>query len=443
MTVVGENRRVNVALPAAAPIAEYVIWLARMCGNKDDDAFPAVWSVARAGRAPLPATGSLSASGVVDGEVLYLRDTALGEADEPAVMELDEAVEQAATRFENWRWTPRTRAVAWVSVGCAWLVATFLALAADGRVRVHGGQMGAVVLAAALGSSGLAAWAWRRRRSMPRAVTVALAVSVIPQFAVAARLAAGSHASPSGAMIAVAVGALVGSVFCLAAVPATVTAAVMILMLVASSVAIVLSILRADAAQSAGVAIVVAFALSSIAPQVVGKLVAYAPFERRRALLDGGRVPDQVALAWWMLAACHLVIAVAEAAALVELASSTDAFALGLVGCASCALVIRGDTPYVTAVVPGSLAGAVGALVLLFELSGRTHDAAWIVPAAGAVIGLGLVAFGLAGSFQGGGRKRGEWLFASASTVLRVACVPLMFGVFGVFGHLENLGRHL
>jgi type VII secretion integral membrane protein EccD len=443
VTVVGENRRVNVALPAAAPIAEFVIWLARMCGNKDDDAFPAVWSVARAGSAPLPTASSLSASGVVDGEVLYLRDAAMGEADEPAVMELDEAVERAATRFESWRWTPRTRAVAWVSAGCAWLVAAFLALAADGRVRADGGRSGALVLAAALGSSGLAAWACRRRKSMPGAVIAALAVSVIPQFAVAAWLAVGSHATPGGAMIAAAVGAVVGSVFCLAAVPGTVTAAVMVLVLTASSVAIVLSIIRADTAQSAGAAIVVAFALSSIAPQVVGKLVAYAPFERQRALLDGGRVPEQVALAWWMLATWNLVIAVAEAAALVELASSRDAFALGLVGCASCALVIRGDSLYATAVVPGALAGAVGALVLLLELSNRTHDAGWIVPSAGAVIGLGLVAFGLAGSFPGGRRKRGERLFAWASTVLRVACVPLMFGVFGVFGHLENLGRHL
>lgn len=46
VTVVGQRRRVDLAVPATAPIGEYVGELAGMCGESDDDAMPAAWSLA-------------------------------------------------------------------------------------------------------------------------------------------------------------------------------------------------------------------------------------------------------------------------------------------------------------------------------------------------------------------------------------------------------------
>ena len=46
VTVVGERRRVDLALPASDPIAEFVPQLVRMCGQPLEDTLPAAWSLA-------------------------------------------------------------------------------------------------------------------------------------------------------------------------------------------------------------------------------------------------------------------------------------------------------------------------------------------------------------------------------------------------------------
>src|SRR5258708_39439608 len=76
VAVIGARRRVDVALPAAAPIGEYSAGLASMCGQDSQRAMPPAWSLAVAGAAPLPLSASLAESGVVDGQVLYLCDLA-------------------------------------------------------------------------------------------------------------------------------------------------------------------------------------------------------------------------------------------------------------------------------------------------------------------------------------------------------------------------------
>src|ERR1700722_19642994 len=111
VTVVGETRRVDLAVPAQAPIAEFISTLAGLCAQDDDAAFPAVWSLAVPGRAPFPLHASLDQAGVLDGQVLYLRDLAAGEANEPVVLDIAEAVEEATDELGRWAWTPRSRDV--------------------------------------------------------------------------------------------------------------------------------------------------------------------------------------------------------------------------------------------------------------------------------------------------------------------------------------------
>src|ERR1700729_1328372 len=78
VTVIGTRKRVDVALPAAAPIGEHSAGLASLCGpaQASPGALPPAWSLAVAGGAPLPLSASLEESGVLDGQVLYLRDLA-------------------------------------------------------------------------------------------------------------------------------------------------------------------------------------------------------------------------------------------------------------------------------------------------------------------------------------------------------------------------------
>src|SRR5262245_59605541 len=97
VTVVGAKNRVDLSIPAEAPIAEYADVLARMCGQPHNDALPPVWSLALTGAAPFPLTSSLAAEGIVDGAVLYLHDTAAGEEREPVVHSVWELVTEYST----------------------------------------------------------------------------------------------------------------------------------------------------------------------------------------------------------------------------------------------------------------------------------------------------------------------------------------------------------
>jgi MinD-like ATPase involved in chromosome partitioning or flagellar assembly len=78
VTVVGPDRRAEVALPVGAPIGDLLPGLAEICTRGDagsenlaqDGQF---WAIARQGGEILPATSSLADCGVLEGEVLELR----------------------------------------------------------------------------------------------------------------------------------------------------------------------------------------------------------------------------------------------------------------------------------------------------------------------------------------------------------------------------------
>jgi MinD-like ATPase involved in chromosome partitioning or flagellar assembly len=78
VTVVGPDRRAEVALPFAAPIAELLPGLAEICTRREPGTEPPViddqfWAIGRPGGDTFPATASLADCGVLEGEVLELR----------------------------------------------------------------------------------------------------------------------------------------------------------------------------------------------------------------------------------------------------------------------------------------------------------------------------------------------------------------------------------
>ncbi len=94
VTVVGDGRAVDLALPTGLPLADVVPQVLRFCAPADGIERPEAWSLARLGGPVLALGSSLAESGVVDGDVLELRPT--GSDVRPAVVEdVRDAVEDS------------------------------------------------------------------------------------------------------------------------------------------------------------------------------------------------------------------------------------------------------------------------------------------------------------------------------------------------------------
>lgn len=467
ITVVGQQRRVDLAVPANAPIAEYVMTVASLSGDlsgdgySDDGGLPPAWSLALTGRPPLPLETSLADAGITDGQVLYLRDAAAGEDDEPVVTDIDEAVVEAAGRFSR-PWTPRARAATELAAGAIWLAGAFGAFAVlAGRLPSDGPRLlGPLAIIAGIVSAAVAGTARRRSWPVPEWLRTVLAVAAIPQLAVAGAVLAGASARPAQLAVAAAAGALAGALMSLAACPGPVATGLTFAVALALIVAVALAALRANGTDCAALVAVVALWLYDVAPGLVAALIARTgPGERSGlpAVVAQVRQAQQLVLAW------QVVLAVTLALALSWLAGSSQTFAFSLAACVSLGLLLAaGGYLWVASVIPGATAGAVGLLAVLLLVPGRLGAPWWTGPVACAAIGIGLLLSGIGGSFAAAraaepgppstrpgrpfrrGRKTrpAAWLLAVAS-VLRVAAIPLLVGAFGVFGHLITVGRGL
>ena len=143
VTVVGVSTRVDLALPSNTPIGEYVAGLASLCGQARGGAMPPAWSLAAAGTPPIPVGTSLAEAGVIDGQVLYLRDVSRDPGATPLVEDIDELV---ADEVERQRDRSQPRGLAIMSFGLLWLM-----MAAAVAALGHGGglMMPAIVLVVA------------------------------------------------------------------------------------------------------------------------------------------------------------------------------------------------------------------------------------------------------------------------------------------------------
>lgn len=436
VTVVGETRRVDLAVPAQAPIAEFISTVAGLCAQDDDAAFPAVWSLAVPGRAPLPLHASLDQAGVLDGQVLYLRDLAAGEADEPVVLDIAEAVEEATDGLQRWAWTPRSRAVTMLAAASCWLVAALIILA----VRPEGSSprlLSGLAIGVGLATAAAAAVITRQSRPVPAPLGMALALSVVAEFAIG-----GGFLPGHPTLVAVADGGAVGSFLAFLAVRDRLTLPLPILGVITLLLSVFLLAVRAGPAQSVSVIAVIGLALLAIGPHWAGQ---FATHPQVGGTLDGVGVHNQVRRAWLLLTVWSQLVCVITGADLVLLTTFPGWYAQALAGCAALALVFgAGAYRQLTEVIPNAAAGAAGLLALVLELPGRVHLQPWSGPVA--AIGLGLAVFGAAFARPAAGDQlnRGPGGFArGAVLVLRAVCVALMITSFGVFAELQSLGHRL
>jgi type VII secretion integral membrane protein EccD len=441
ITVAGQRRRVDLALPARAPIAEYVSDLGRLCGQETDETFPASWSLAPAGARPYPLTMSLREAQVVDGATLYLRDVLEGEADGPLITDIEEIVEEESERWD--RWNSRHRAMTLVGVGLGGLLAAVAALIlrapADPLVGLAGILAGTALVL-------LAGAAARKDWGVPAPLRVAVALTACPVLALTgyAFHLTWSGTSGGAVLIPVTVGVVAGAVAAVLAVPHEATLIAGVLAVVGLPVAVLLAAVDARVVESAAVVGVVALLALAMAPVLAGRLVTLVPAwanapapdpaeEITRTMVRGRRV----------LVTLVLASSLAAAGSLPVLAASDDPYALGLALCLSLAMMAQtGQSALPVAIMPGIGVGAVGLTALLITLPGRVPaaqagvSALFVCVVAAVVLAVGFVAATQPARTLD---ERPSWI-TTWGTVLSVLSVPLAVGVFGVFEYLVGFG---
>lgn len=452
VTVVGARRQVDLTVPARAAIAEYSARLLDLCGTDEDDgALPPVWSLAPAGIRPYPPSHSLVEAGVADGAVLYLRDFAAGELDDPLVTDMVELVD-AATRARR-AWDARLGAAVLLVGGLLTLIAGLAAFSAGQN------PPSALSLAALLGGVASALLAHRarvRRWPLPSAAITSLALATVPLLAVAPTFLPPARVDGGTYLISLVCGAVAGAVTARIVLPRLITTATLALILVVLPAAVGLVLARADLAEAAATVSVLALVLLRFAPAISGHLVASSqPDDRSEgtaeevdALVGRGRLvlTGTTVVAGAVLVACMVLLAVSGGGFAIALATALGVTLLLRAGAltvlpARLALVLAGGAGLVAVVL---LAG-----VELGDDAGFPHGLAVASgPSLVALAGLGMAGSGLTGAFRAAEDpddpedEPAAWIGGVAS-LLTTLCVPLALGVFGVFAMLFHAGGQM
>jgi type VII secretion integral membrane protein EccD len=382
VTVIGARNRVDLAIPAQAPIAEYSGTLARMLGQPEDDALPPVWSLAPIGAAAFPLTSSLASEGVEDGAVLYLRDTLTDEDKEPVVYSVWEVVSDLSGKSRGVPWNTRAAGRLAVLLGAFWLVATFAYLGLTGRPNVAVGVTAGIL---GIGLAVLARMLGQYPRMLPGSLRTLLGCTVIPCMVVAAGLSPGAPAADTTHLIYVVVGLLVGLVIALVAVPGVVLGALTVLFGIGGVMIAVLVPLHASMMDVSATVVVVGVLFLAVAPRTAGMVVATSWLSMSSANLEPDADPERLAV---RVAQAHraLVVlvglsSVAVGVALLVLSRDLDAFALAVVVVATIVLFLRTSTfELASEAIPPVVAGAAGVFGLLTMLAGGDADAPYLLP---------------------------------------------------------------
>jgi hypothetical protein len=454
VTVIGSRRRVDVALPAAAPIGEYSAGLAGLCGQDIQRALPQAWSLAVAGGAPLPLSASLAESGVVDGQVLYLRDLAVAAGEDVTFDDIPELIEGAA---ENQRRDGWPRALVVMTFGLAWLAASAgLAFSRSGTRLITP----AILIVVGLLLIGTA-WALAQRRVLaPAGLCVLTALTAVPCLAVAGALLGQALAGSPFLWVGAIAGATAAVLMSLAATPEAVVLLIALQLAVALLLAPLLVAVHATGPQVAAAAVVAMLSLLGLAKTAAAHVTVWSQRQLPRgdsmANVATGMLIRSRRLLTVLVAGPTLALAVA----LPVLAFSGNGFALAMAGAASVALVVRAQQAgFAEELVPIAGAGLVGLFAVLDALAERTWPTGAASIVALSVAGLALIAGALiaaalrmtgadpakdlpdgfpADAAQHVGRRK----FIDIIGVLcAIATVSLALGVFGVFHQLMGAGR--
>lgn len=460
ITVVGEQRQVDLAVPVRAPITTYVGSLARMCAQADSDIMPAAWSLATVAHRPFDPERSLAEMGVVDGQILYLRNVIAEEFADPVVYEVAERVAEVAEATLERKWDASARTMTLMAVGLTWLVGTLIALAARRQAATASLDDLSFVVGFVLP---VLAWlAVERRWPLPVRLREALALTSVPVLALAALLPAGhwiartgrAHPSVTTAGLTVAVlllGALVGALLAYWAAPGATSCTVLVTVTVAALLGVVLAAARADALEAAACTAALAFWLVTIAPAAVSRIVA---FEYRRAAEratdDAPRtdtVPEAVHVATTLLIVWSAILVAVAAAALVPMAASRSPYATAAAGCIGLALLLRAATVRLLAeAVPLVFAGALGLFTLILVGPGHLPWPGWPTTAVTGAVAVAVPLYAIRRLMRRPRRTAIErpavWTAGLASVFGGIA-LALAVETFGLYSRVVELGHHL
>jgi type VII secretion integral membrane protein EccD len=443
ITVVGKRRRVDLAVPARAPIAEYIPNLTRMCGQESDETLPAAWSLALAGDRPFPPSISLLEAQVSDGATLYLRDLVEGETDGPLVTDLEDLVGDMGDQWERWNTRHRALTVIGIGVGGYLVALATLVLSAPDQPLA-----GIVSLVTGFALALVAGIATRRRWPVPARLRLAVALSAIPALGLAGYALPVSRGSDAAA-IAVVAGANVGAVAALIAMLNVWTLTAELFAVAALPVTVLLSLLHATRVECAAVTGVAALLLLSATPSAAGRLTTLPPTHGAAAapLDPEEEVAAMLRRSRRVLVTLALTLSLVVAACLVVLGGSTDPYAAGLALCLSLALLAQaGHSNVPVAVMLVSGAGAVGLITLVIRTPATFLHAS--PTGLGAFVACGIsvitlcagIAMTMPPSYDVDARP--AWL-GSVAVMLSVLSMPLAVGVFGVFEYLAGVGGRL
>ncbi|MGW1726753.1 EsaB/YukD family protein [Streptomyces sp. NPDC002306] len=458
ITVVGERRKVDLAVPAGAPIVSYADTLARLCEQDAADIMPAAWTLGAATGSAFSPEWSLSELGITDGQVLYLRDAADDGLDDPVVHDVAERVAEASDGPLNRRWDARSRTYALTALALGWLVATLLVLAA--RRWTGLGVLFDLSLGAGLALPVLAWTATERNWSVPAGLRMTMALCTVPALALCAWSAAPAYGvgglgldgimTDTGlAVSASAVGALLGAFLAAVAAPGVTTSATQFTAVLVALLCIGLAVLGAGAVQAACVVAVVAFGLLTVVPGAVSRTVAHTWRRVRMRAQEEPRdddVADAVRAATVLLATWSGLLCLGLAGALVVMAASASPYADAAAGLLGLAVILRaGSARLVAEVVPQLLAGAAGLFTLLITAPERFGGVSWAAPACSALTAVVLLVYGFRRMLRRPelpAMARPRWL-AGFGSVLAGGSAALAVATFGAFGALVDLGRHI
>jgi type VII secretion integral membrane protein EccD len=454
VTVVGDRRRLDVAIPAVAPVGEYAPRLAELCGQERGGPLPRVWSLQAAGAAPLPLDASLADHGVTDGQVLYLSDLAGDPTAGPVVEDIDELV-GAEAETQRGAAVPRSRIV--IGLGLAWLVATAAAAVwrgnGNGQLAVAGGLITCALLLIATG------WTLNQRRAaVPAALRLLVSLTAVPCMAVAGEWTARFAGGPAFGWPGAIAGANLAAVMAIAATPEAVIFAIEVQLAVAAALVPLLIALRATGVQTAAATVIAALSLIGLSKRIAAVITTWSQRTPPDAQSTAHAVTQLLIRARRLLTVVVVGPTVALAVALPVLAFSRQPFAMALAAVAGAALLIRAEQSGFTNELV--LIGGAGLVGVFGVLGGLIW---WLVPSGPlalillAVCGLGLVAAGAIAALTGLHSEATETTEVKVGGVpmrpvrrrfvdvvgmlCMIASASLVLGVFGVFEQLTALGR--
>jgi type VII secretion integral membrane protein EccD len=442
VTVVGTTRRADLALPSRVSVAELLPELVRLLEDHSiGSPTPRRWSLLRLGGEPLDGERSLDDQGVLDGTMLFLRDTTTP-SPAPVVEDIVESV-AIAVELRAGRWT-----VEWaqyVLLGAA--AASGVGAAAMALSIGPPPQRAAWAVAGALALTAGAASARLAARPLVAAV---LALAALPSWAVAgAALAAGSQPGGplwvEGAAAGIAAGALAAWAVSRSAAGPAVAA-----LMVAVPLAVVAAVggaLRVGVTGQAAVTAVLLLAIADQLPRLSALLAGLSPSAGSTPAMLGpvaARVERAHRLLAWLLAGVGLGLA----GAMATVAAGQGVVPRVLCAALAAAVALRARRYRFTAeVLPLTLAALAGAAALAWALAGdlRSMGAAGPPAMLAALLGAtaAWTALALAAPRVREPSPRLRQQLDRLEATVNIALVPLVAAVLGLFGFASDLARRL